>query len=357
MGRRRRLERKKPGGFTLIEVLVVVAIIALLVAILLPALNGARNQARSAVCASNLRQGLTGVLLKQAETQMRNEQWSLNYGWAVDSFKSNAGVPDIFLCPEDPDPKPIPAVYDHQYGHHGLEGISSGASVFNRFKRGVNGWSFDLQDQVAGDMLGGDSYFESTGDCVIEFNARPGQGSATATVRRDVTYYDHRGYSYRGEPLWTNTASNGPISLPLLWSSFGANASAGLRNVKGMPAVVVEAGKLGVFPEDFGTTSQGSRPRDHLGKVLRFRHGGRSQARFLGGRGSEFTAQYHQPATAVDGLYQPRSKANTGFMDGHVESLRYDRMFTGDPVNPENPPIINRTVWIGLRRGAPDLSY
>ena len=79
------------AGFTLIEVLVVVAIIALLIAILLPSLANARNLARSAVCASNLRQGLTGVLLTQAETQMRKEQWSTNFGWAVQSLKQNRG--------------------------------------------------------------------------------------------------------------------------------------------------------------------------------------------------------------------------------------------------------------------------
>ncbi|MGQ9649725.1 MAG: type II secretion system protein [Phycisphaerae bacterium] len=345
------------AGFTLIEVLVVVAIIALLVAILIPSLINARNLAQRSVCASNLRQGLTGVLLMQAETQMRKEQWSLNYGWAVDSFKRNAGAPNIFLCPADPDPKPVPAVYDEQYGHQGSEGISSGASIFNRFRRTGNNWTFDFQDQVLGNMFGGDSYSEPTGDCLMDFTATPGQTTTTATVRRDVTYYDHRGYSYRGKQLWTNTASNGPITVPLFWSSFGANASAGLRNVRGSPIVVVEAGKLGVFAEDFGATSQGSRPRDHLGKVLRFRHGGKAVKPFLGGRGSDFAKQFHQPAVAVDSSYEPRTTANSGFMDGHVESLAYYQLFQADPSNPENPPAIKRSLWIGSRKGGPGQGY
>ncbi|MEP0844352.1 MAG: type II secretion system protein [Phycisphaerae bacterium] len=47
---------RRPGAFTLIEVLVVVAIIALLVAILLPSLANARELSRRTVCAAQLKQ-------------------------------------------------------------------------------------------------------------------------------------------------------------------------------------------------------------------------------------------------------------------------------------------------------------
>jgi prepilin-type N-terminal cleavage/methylation domain-containing protein len=54
--------RFQPGGFTLVEVLVVIAIIGVLVGLLIPAVQAARESARRSTCSNNLRQLSLGLL-------------------------------------------------------------------------------------------------------------------------------------------------------------------------------------------------------------------------------------------------------------------------------------------------------
>ena len=75
------LKKKSPGGFTLVELLVVIGIIALLVSILMPALGRARDQANRIKCMGHLRSVVTGMVMYASENKgaLPWTNWGANY--------------------------------------------------------------------------------------------------------------------------------------------------------------------------------------------------------------------------------------------------------------------------------------
>ena len=340
--------RKQNRAFTLIEILVVVAIIALLVAILMPALQAARDHARAGVCANNEAQALKGIAAYKTE-KGEKERVSTNFGWAIPSLRSCNWETGIFTCPADTDPRPIPACYVDVYSgdvsqSSNFQGQTASDGIFNHVRRFDGGrWQTDVQDSVNHDWFGRDADTGDT-DLLLEYTVQRGDPTASVSVSGSASDWKFNVLNERGRTLWRDANSgDGPANLPLLWMSYGANAMAGLRNVKGSPAFIVEAAKPGVFPVTLGQGGNSHNadhlkaPNNNLGTPLRFRHGG--QATDDGLMGADYT-RGDQVNGDPDRAYAPRSRMNVGFYDGRVERLHYDELIH----NPTSPR------WIGTGR-------
>lgn len=340
------MSKPRIRAFTLIEVLVVVAIIALLIAILLPSLTKAREQARAASCGSNLKQAIGGAITNLLETSMRKEKWSTNYGWAVQSLRINKGQTEIFTCPSDTSPLPTAAVVDYvQYN----ETYQGGDAIFNRVIKDGGQIMTDIQDGVWDTVFGGDAFTDGAGDLLIKYAPPPFLARFTAaTAGKGNAALQHDLYTYKGEPVAINIPNGGnvPVTVPLMWMSFGANANSGLRGVRGQPIMAIEAGKLGVFPgivdptnpaviRDYGGVPY---PADHLGRALRFRHGEKANgalAKQLQGA-DYFERPLGSPPPNTGALnsansdpnYEPSTRLNAGYLDGHVDRMGYWELFT-----------------------------
>lgn len=342
---RRSGQEDRPGrhGFTLIEVLVVVAIIALLIAILLPALTAARNEAQAASCLSNLKQVSNGLQIHLIEQGMRRERVSTNYGWATYSYKANKGAGKLFTCPADTNPRPLPPVFADIFDQSNApRGRAAGDGVFNRIMNDPNQggrYLLDIQDTVDGDGRGRDaSGNPTTGDQDLVLGYVVQKGASTAPVQVDhvESAWSFKVLNHKGQMLWNNPRGSTPsVQLPLMWLSYGANASAGLQSVKGNPILIIENRMPGCFPESLQKNGQG-RKEDKLTEVLRFRHGPRL-------RNKDFTDKW-------DPTYAARERTNAAFYDGHAERLLYSRIIgKGPQVTNAGRLLWYRDMWLGVR--------
>ena len=104
-----------PGGFTLVELLVVIGIIGVLIGILLPALGRAREQSRRAACLSNLRSLGQAMFTYANGHRDRLPNGNARGGSWADYMACNVVMvgladgmqaPAVFHCPSDRDEPP-----------------------------------------------------------------------------------------------------------------------------------------------------------------------------------------------------------------------------------------------------------
>ena len=113
--------RLAPGGFTLLELLVVIAVIAILAGLLLPALSSAKYHGKNTVCKNNLRQIVTAINGYVADHQYFPAYSATNghpYGdwwqaidlpityyeqkWLDDPPYTGTGLGGVYRCPLNP---------------------------------------------------------------------------------------------------------------------------------------------------------------------------------------------------------------------------------------------------------------
>ena len=109
------IRRCRPA-FTLIEAMTVVAIVSILAGVLVPALTHAHARGQAVVCASNLGQCFTGILLYTEEhggrlpymgsydASRRVAHPQTDHGWPIDVAPYLDDEWEVFRCPSDPTP-------------------------------------------------------------------------------------------------------------------------------------------------------------------------------------------------------------------------------------------------------------
>jgi len=292
-----------------------------------------------------MKQALNGVITHMIDRGMRRERVSTNFGWAVPSFRVNAAETEIFTCPNDPEPRPIPAL---QVAVLPDRGITSGDGIYNRVKyQGGNVWQLDIQDSIDGTHFGFDAYDSGDIDLLLQYEVPKGEKHGLVTVANKESALGFRVMDYKGRTIWENVTGpiSQPVGMPILWLSYGVNAMAGMKTVKGNPALILEAGKPGIFPLRLGAYPAD----DPLGKALRFRHGSKTSDPAL--RPADYTGSNHVTGEFRAMDYEPRSRMNVGFYDSHVERVHYERM-----INEEMLERMRETgknlFWIGRGRAS-----
>ncbi len=292
---------KNRRGFTLIELLVVIAIIALLIGILLPALGAARESARDSLCKSNLRQlTLAGITYS---TDF-NDQFPtiLAHPFLIDP---SSGKRNLLWYDVNRIGQYLPQQDYSNLSATNLENQTVGGGVVtcpNHPQAGrsftMNYWASSSPELELNGSTGTFRYYrpgENPGNSGTFRNGR-GFDNAVDESYRMILFSEAWGTwrgqieSLGGEETYFTNGSIGSHELP--GRRFGAG--------EGLPENQLRVGNWfsGSRPPEFEATGS---PRSYL--------------------------PYYRHPRRLSDTYEIEGRANTGFVDGHVEALEARAQF------------------------------
>jgi prepilin-type N-terminal cleavage/methylation domain-containing protein/prepilin-type processing-associated H-X9-DG protein len=322
-------------AFTLIELLVVVAILAMLIALLLPSLARARDQTKAVVCATHLKELGNATAAWLTEAQKSNAQGAL--GWGTQALRMMQGQTGVFTCPTDSSPVPRPAVnlqiYEEPWGR--VLASCSMDGIFSRTTQRRGDWVIGIEDTTTCGIVYADFDYD---DVQFDFRADAGQRPSTvdATVSLSAGHFNFSMSDWRGRNSVRLSGSR-TVQTTLMWGSYGLSASGALPNQPASSILLCEASDWAIWPENLDELRDPAYPKqnktaEQLRKDLQMPNGG--YVRAAGPSSLSPAETYMRLAPRHGGTstvafqdvvwnkgFQPRARANTGFQDGHVESL------------------------------------